>query len=116
VVKSSVESLDTGHSDVDLLGELQGRAKICLDLHGTLGLEVHPHCAVGLLRLCHRADRLLLEISGESAFLGVGKHDELVEHASDHGTNSNLLKELCVVCCFEEHAGRVKSNRTVAYQ
>lgn len=73
VVKGSVKGFDTGDGDLDLESKFERRSEVCLDLHRTLSLEVHPHCAVGFLWLCHLANRGLLEIGGECAALGIGK-------------------------------------------
>jgi hypothetical protein len=74
VVKSGVHGLNTGNSNINLKSELERRSQICLNLHGTLGLEVHPHCAVGFLRLRHLAYCGLLEVCGEGAALSIGKY------------------------------------------
>lgn len=112
VVKSGVHGLDTGNSDVDLKSELERRSEICLNLHGTLGFEVHPHCAVGFLRLCHLAYCDLLEVCGEGAALSIGKCQQLVKKTANEGAHANLLEQLGVVRRLEKDAGWVESDWT----
>lgn len=113
VVKRGVHGLNTGDSDVNLKGELERRSEVCLNLHGTLGFEVHPHCAVGFLRLCHLAYCGLLEVCGEGAALSIGKYQQLVKQTADKGAHADLLEELGVVRRLEKDAGRVESDWTV---
>lgn len=112
MVKSSVEGFNARNSDLGLKGKLEWRSKISLDLHRPLCLEVHPHCAVSLLWLCHLTNRRLFEIGRECAALSRCECKQLVEHACDECSNANFLEQFSVVCCLEEDAGRMESNWT----
>lgn len=113
VVKGGVHGLDTGNSKIDFEGKFQGRPKIRLNLHGTLGLKVHPHCAVGLLRLCHLSHCCFLVVGRECTAVGIGQCQKLIKHPVNEGANTDLLEEFGVVCRLEKDASGVESNWTV---
>ena len=98
VVKGSVEGFNAWNSDLGLKSKLERRSKIGFNLHRSLGLEVHPHCAVSLLWLCHLADCRFLEIGRECTALSRCKYKQLVEHTCPKCTNTDLLKKFRKEC------------------
>jgi hypothetical protein len=72
-MENGVETLNARNRNTRFLGELQWRAQVSFNLHGTLGLEVEPHGAVILLWLQHLLESCFPKVGWENAILRFGK-------------------------------------------
>lgn len=112
VMKQRIKRLDSWYRHTGFLSKLDGRAKICLDLHRSSRSEVLVHGAVGLGWDEHLFNRRFPKARSEVAPLHHCKLEEFVDDSSDKRADADLLEKFGMRWRLKGDAGWMKSNRS----